>query len=211
MAPITGHSVSIGAVLLLPYSGPVATFNDANPFAKAGDFTAMIQWGDGQSSAGTIVADAAIGGFDVRGTHAFPAAQEYSVTVMIKDTGGSTANVTSPALVAGYSPAQIAHAYGFDQVKFTGPDGKSVNGDGTGQTIAIVDAYDDPNIALDLKAFDQQFNLPAPPSFTKVDQDGGTVYPPENDGLGRRDLPRRGVGARHGAWGEHRAGRGEVG
>ena len=54
--------------------------------------------------------------------------------------------------------------------------------DGTGQTIAIVDAFDDPNIALDLKAFDQQFNLPAPPSFTKVDQDGGTDYPPENDG-----------------------------
>src|SRR5689334_3984148 len=38
----------------------------------------------------------------------------------------------------GYSPAQVAAAYGFNNVSFNG-----VKGDGSGQTIAIVDAYND--------------------------------------------------------------------
>ncbi|HKB40644.1 MAG TPA: hypothetical protein VKD72_29735, partial [Gemmataceae bacterium] len=63
----------------------------------------------------------------------------------------------------GYWPSQVRHAYGFDQLSL----------DGTGQTIAIVDAYDDPNLSRDLAAFDSQFNLPAPPSFHQVSQTGG--------------------------------------
>src|SRR5216684_4345195 len=44
----------------------------------------------------------------------------------------------------GFQPVQIRHAYAIDQVTF---NAGTVTGDGTGQTIAIVDAYDDPNIA----------------------------------------------------------------
>jgi uncharacterized membrane protein len=48
-------------------------------------------------------------------------------------------------------------------------------------TIAIVDAFDDPNIESDLAAFDTQFGLPpcttANGCFQKVDQNGGTSYP----------------------------------
>ena len=57
---------------------------------------------------------------------------------------------TSSADIQGFTPAQIRTAYGFDQV----------TDDGTGQTIAIVDAYNDPNIANDLAVFDSQFDLP---------------------------------------------------
>ncbi|MGI0087311.1 MAG: fibronectin type III domain-containing protein [Nitrosotalea sp.] len=56
----------------------------------------------------------------------------------------------------GLSPLQIEHAYGFDQLSCFGT--KSC---GSGQTIAIVDAYDDPNIESDLAAFDSQYGLPA--------------------------------------------------
>jgi hypothetical protein len=73
---------------------------------------------------------------------------------------------------AGSSPAQIRHAYGFDQISFG-----SVAANGKGQTIAIVDAGDDPTVAVDLAVFDKTFGLPAP-HFTKVDQNGGTHYPP---------------------------------
>src|SRR5204862_430263 len=69
--------------------------------------------------------------------------------------------------VSGFTPAQIRHAYGFDAVKFNG-----VAGDGTGQTIAIVDAYNDPNIAADLATCEAKFSLPAPPSFVKLNQKG---------------------------------------
>jgi subtilase family serine protease len=79
----------------------------------------------------------------------------------------------------GYSPAQIKHAYGFDQISF---DNGTVAGDGTGQTIAIVDAFDDPNVGSDLHVFDNKFGLPAPPSLRVVNQTGGNMLPAEDPG-----------------------------
>src|SRR5262245_54820620 len=66
----------------------------------------------------------------------------------------------SSSTPVGLTPAKIRHAYGFDQIFFNG----TIVGDGTGQTIAIVDAYDNPQIANDLTQFDLAFGLPAPPS-----------------------------------------------
>jgi subtilase family serine protease len=89
----------------------------------------------------------------------------------------------------GYSPLQVLEAYNFDSpggtnnISFNG-----VAGNGAGQTIAIVDAYNDPNIASDLAAFDTQFNLPqlnlsAGPSFKVVNQNGQTTsLPAANSG-----------------------------
>jgi subtilase family serine protease len=56
-----------------------------------------------------------------------------------------------------YSPAQISQAYGFNQVTFTTTTGQTVQGNGSGQTIAIVDAYAAPNLVNDLNTFDQTF------------------------------------------------------
>jgi len=50
------------------------------------------------------------------------------------------------------------------------------------QTIGIVDAFDDPNIAGDLAHYDSFYGIPAPPSFRKVNQTGGTAYPRSNSG-----------------------------
>jgi subtilase family serine protease len=72
----------------------------------------------------------------------------------------------------GLSPQQIASAYGVNQIKFSG--GK-VTGNGAGQTIAIVTAYNDPNITSDLAAFDKQYGLSAPPSFTVANLGGTTT------------------------------------
>lgn len=66
-------------------------------------------------------------------------------------------------LLSVFTPAQIQHAYGFDQLYSQGLNGSR-------QTIAIVDAYDDPSIGADLQHFDAQFNLPNP-NFTKVGLD----------------------------------------
>lgn len=66
--------------------------------------------------------------------------------------------------VQGYTPSQIRHAYGFDHV----------NADGSGQTIAIVDAFKHPSIAADLATFDRQFGIAAPPSLKIVGQTGGS-------------------------------------
>jgi hypothetical protein len=71
-------------------------------------------------------------------------------------------------LLSVFTPAQIRHAYGFDQVTF---NGGTVKGDGSGQTIAIVDAFDNPNIVNDLHTFDARFGL-ADPVLTKVTSPG---------------------------------------
>src|SRR5712692_11771447 len=65
--------------------------------------------------------------------------------------------VVSPvsATVVGLTPSQIRHAYGFDALSCT-----SSNTCGSGQTVAIVDAFNDPNIQSHLNTFDSQFGLP---------------------------------------------------
>jgi hypothetical protein len=71
----------------------------------------------------------------------------------------------------GLTPQEIQNAYNINLISVSG--GK-INGTGQGQTIAIVDAFNDPNITADLAAFDKQFGLAAPPSF-KVDNLGATT------------------------------------
>jgi subtilase family serine protease len=68
------------------------------------------------------------------------------------------------ALSGGDAPATILSAYGFNNIGCTfttTTDWTNPNLCGHGQTIAIVDAYNDPNIASDLTIFDTQFGLPA--------------------------------------------------
>lgn len=87
---------------------------------------------------------------------------------VVVDATGAPLATTTPA---GYSPAQMRAAYGFNQ--FTGT--------GAGQTIAIVDAYDDPTIANDLTVFKTQYNISGC-NLTKVNQSGGTKLPRVNSG-----------------------------
>jgi subtilase family serine protease len=76
----------------------------------------------------------------------------------------------------GYGPAQFRGAYGL-------PAAAS-----TAQTIAIVDAYDDPQVAADLNAYSSQFGLPqcnsANRCFEKVNQSGSATgpFPQANSG-----------------------------
>jgi subtilase family serine protease len=80
---------------------------------------------------------------------------------------------TSPV---GLSPATIKSVYNF-------PTSLTA---GTGKTIAIVDAYNSPSIESDLAVFSQQYGLPACTTangcFKKVNQTGGTSYPPTDAG-----------------------------
>jgi hypothetical protein len=88
----------------------------------------------------------------------------------------------------GFTPQQVLAAYGINQITFG-----SIEGDGAGQTIAIVDAYDDPDlvdsssigfISSDLARFDQKFGLPNPPSFEKLNEYGSASELPGTDPAG---------------------------
>ena len=79
-------------------------------------------------------------------------------------------------LVAGYGPSDLQSAYSLPS-----------STRGKGQTIAIVDAFDDPNAANDLSVYRSYFGLPAcntsNPCFAKVNQRGEQGnYPPPDSG-----------------------------
>jgi hypothetical protein len=70
------------------------------------------------------------------------------------------------------TPAYLQEAYDLAYLSQT---------EGTDQTIAIVDAFDDPNAESDLGTYRTEFGLPpcttANGCFTKLDESGGTNYP----------------------------------
>jgi subtilase family serine protease len=98
-----------------------------------------------------------------------------SVVSPVAVTHASSSSSTTP-----YTPDQILAAYGISSIAFSG----GVSGTGAGQTIAIVDAYDDPNIASDLAVFDSTFGIAAPPSFEILNQYGQSSNLPGADSSG---------------------------
>ncbi|HEY8863153.1 MAG TPA: hypothetical protein VIO37_03155 [Candidatus Dormibacteraeota bacterium] len=101
---VLGHGVDVAAVEGAGFSGSVATFTDATPGALPADYTAVITWGDGSSSAGTVVATGP-GAFAVRGTHTYAEEGSNPISTVLTFPGGtvgfaSTANVADAALAA---------------------------------------------------------------------------------------------------------------
>jgi hypothetical protein len=92
-------------------------------------------------------------------------------TIVAESSNGQIGSYTL-SLDLGFPPATIDTAYSINQISFDG-----ASGTGAGQTIAIVDPYNNPDIETDLAAFDSAMNLPAPPSFEVVDENGNTVNP----------------------------------
>lgn len=95
------------------------------------------------------------------------------------DNKGNPMVTASPS---GYGPAQFLAAYGLTGIA------------PSDQIIAIVDAYDHPNILSDLNTYSDTFGIPklrtcvgsiassSVPCFQKVDQNGGQSYPKVNSG-----------------------------
>jgi subtilase family serine protease len=74
---------------------------------------------------------------------------------------------------SGYAPAQLRTAYG-------------LTGNNT-TTIAVVDAYANPNAAADLAKYRQQFGL-GTANFTQYNQNGGTALPAGDTGWGQEEM-----------------------
>ncbi|HEX3708041.1 MAG TPA: S53 family peptidase [Mycobacteriales bacterium] len=74
----------------------------------------------------------------------------------------------------GYGPSDLRSAYNLTSASTSG---------GTGQTVAVVDAFDDPNAQADLNTYRAQFGLPACGAgcFSKVNQSGAASPLPKVD------------------------------
>jgi subtilase family serine protease len=92
-----------------------------------------------------------------------------SILVQLAQADGIVPHAASPG---GLNPVDLRSAY---KLPSTG---------GSGRTVAIVDAFDDPNAESDLATYRAQFGLPpcttANGCFRKVNQNGGTT-PPRSD------------------------------
>jgi hypothetical protein len=98
-APLSAQALPFTATEGSAFSGPVASFTDPNPGAKAADFSAVITWGDGHVSAGSVSADG-VGGFLVTGSDTYASAGSYAFSVQISDLiGGATATAPGAATV----------------------------------------------------------------------------------------------------------------
>ncbi|MFF6915660.1 peptidase S8 [Streptomyces sp. NPDC012466] len=89
---------------------------------------------------------------------------------------GITAKAAEASSPSGYGPADLRSAYGLTS---------AATSNGSGRTIAIVDAYDDPNAESDLAAYRSHYGLPACTTangcFKKVSQTGSTTALPTAD------------------------------
>jgi len=87
-------------------------------------------------------------------------------------SGGRVQHASSPV---GFGPTDLRSAYAFP-----------ASPAGSGETVAIVDAYDDPQAEADLSTYRRQFHLPACTTrngcFRKVNQSGAHTYPAADPG-----------------------------
>ena len=111
----TGLNVSVPALTPQPlegtsWSGQVATFTDTGSISPASEFTALINWGDGTSSAGTL--SGASGSYTVSGSHTYAEEGTDHPTVTVTDpplqqyTASNVATVASGpgSVVVGDAP-----------------------------------------------------------------------------------------------------------
>lgn len=91
-----------------PFTGPIASFLDANPGSNPGDFAAAINWGDGSPiELGTITQPGGPGTpYFVIGSHTYAdsgvdgGVGGFGLLVQVVDTGGSRASIAGRAYVA---------------------------------------------------------------------------------------------------------------
>jgi hypothetical protein len=91
-------------------SGKLAHLIDAAGNGTLSDFSAVIDWGDGSTSVGTVAVNTG-GGYDISGAHNYTSAGTKQAKVTVNDVGGSTSNapftvtVTAPVVpVTGGTP-----------------------------------------------------------------------------------------------------------
>jgi len=128
-----------------------------------------------------VLAVSALGGVPAHAANAHASSRAVCPTVLgraarcnahvVTDARGNPMATTAPS---GYGPRQFRTAYGLTST------GSST------QTIAIVDAFNAPNIAADLATYSSTYGLPscttANGCFKKVNQNGRTAYPRSDRG-----------------------------
>jgi hypothetical protein len=89
--PLSASAVNFSATAGAPFTGTIASFTNPDPFGSAASYTAIINWGDGTTSAGTITGT---GTLAVSGSHTFGDPGIDGVSVQISHNLGNTTTAT---------------------------------------------------------------------------------------------------------------------
>jgi hypothetical protein len=202
LGPLQYNGGPTGLNTMALLSGSSAINAGSNALAKDSNGVALTTDERGTGFPRIVSTTVDIGAYEVQGSSA---ASQPAGVVATPDLFGPTLS-KPPALSAGqmmpdfvglapavspasspYVPAEVRGAYGVNNIFFNG-----VTGDGRGQTVAIVDAFNDPNITADAATFSTdfnlpQFNMPGGPTFQVLNQTGGATLP-SNSSAGQWDI-----------------------
>jgi subtilase family serine protease len=106
-----------------------------------------------------------------------------SCAAIVDELVGPSGKPVKSTVVSGYGPSNLQAAYSLPS-----------SSDGSGQTVAVVDAYNDPSAASDLGTYRSYFGLPACKYGTAttsclriVNQNGGSSLPRNNGGWAQEE------------------------
>jgi len=95
---MTSSGLTLSSTEGAGFTGRVATFSDTDENTSPANYTATINWGDANTSAGTVAASG--GGFSVSGSHAYAEEGTYTLTVSISDLDSNSTIATGTVIVA---------------------------------------------------------------------------------------------------------------
>lgn len=96
-------------------------------------------------------------------------------------TNGCATNPTGGNTYPGYTACDVENAYGLSSASAS---------NGSGTTVAIVDAYNDPNAFSDINTYRAEFGIPLltnGTTFKQVNQTGGSSLPKNNGGWAQEE------------------------
>lgn len=112
-APLGNMPTSVQGVVGTSITGVVAVFTDAEGPESINNYSATIDWGDGTAKDNGTISPAGLS-FFVNGSHIYTATGTFTVTVTIRDVGGSQTTAKSSAIITngiGTNERFVAAAY----------------------------------------------------------------------------------------------------
>jgi hypothetical protein len=159
----TGQFLVTAQNTAIPATTTVGAFTYApNPTASASIFTAAITWGDGHSTAGTVVGPTN-GSFDVKGGNSYAQPGKYPVSITVQDQSGHSTTISSTVIVTPRNPAV-----------FTGANFAVITGVPTSVAVATV---------TDANPQANKSNITADIAWGDGHLSSGTITGPDTNGL----------------------------
>jgi hypothetical protein len=190
LGPLQNNGGSTDTFALLAGSAAIDAGNNALALNANGHALTTDQRGPGFARIVNGVVD--IGAYEAQTSHGKLAGRISLVSAsplqpsahLPKAPGVPSADTAVPGVVTAVSPAagaylpvEIRDAYGVNDIYFNG-----VPGTGAGQTIALIEAYNDPDIITDANTFSTDYGLPmfnvaGGPSLQILNENGATNLP----------------------------------